>query len=408
MDDGAKGVDPLTVEQNVDLDQIRALPPVHLVVQGRIAAGARLQSVEEVEDDLRQRQYVAHLHARGRQVVHSRHGAAPRDAQLHDGADELAGREDRGPHDRFADLRDLPRGELARIGHRVNAAILQGDLVNHGGGGGDDVETELALQALADDLQVQQTQVAAAEAETESRRGLRLVGQGGVVELELVQGVAQSREVGAVHGEQAGEDHRLGILVAGQRLGGRGGGRCDGVPDPGVAHVLDPGDEVPDLAGSQAGRRRGLGADDADLQQVVDGAGRQHLNAFAGPQSPVDDAHVRDHAPVGVVDGVEDHGAGRGGRISMRGRDRLDDAVEKFGHALAGLAGDLEDVIDIAADERGDLLRVALRFGGRKIDLVQDRDDDQVTLDGHVEVGQSLGLDALGGIDQEDGTLAGG
>ena len=92
----------------------------------------------------------------------------------------------------------------------------------------------------------------------------------------------------------------------------------------------------------------------------------------------------------------------------MRGRDRLDDAVEKFGHALAGLAGDLEDVIDIAADERGDLLRVALRFGGRKIDLVQDRDDDQVTLDGHVEVGQSLGLDALGGIDQEDGTLAGG
>ena len=49
-----------------------------------------------------------------------------------------------------------------------------------------------------------------------------------------------------------------------------------------------------------------------------------------------------------------------------------------------------------------------LRLRGGQVDLVEDRDDGQVALDGHVEVGQGLGLDALGGVDQEDGALAGG
>ena len=91
----------------------------------------------------------------------------------------------------------------------------------------------------------------------------------------------------------------------------------------------------------------------------------------------------------------------------MRGRDGLDDPIEQLGHALPGLARDLEDVVDIAADEGGDLLGVLLRLGGGQVDLVEDRDDGQVPLDGHVEVGQGLGLDALGGVDQKDRALAG-
>ena len=408
MDDGAEGVHLVPVEQDVDLDQVGVLGAVRLVVQGGVAAGARLQGVEEVEDDLRQRQHVVHLHAGLGEVVHALHGAATRLAQLHDRAHELAGGQDRGPHHRLGDGGDLALGELAGVGHRVRAAVLHRHLVDHGGGGGDDVQVELALQALADDLQVQQAQVAAAEAEAQGHGGLRLIGQGGVVELELVQGVAQGREVRAVHREQAGEDHGLGVLVSRQGLVGRGRRGGDRVTDLGLAHVLDPGDEVADLAGPQPRRRRGLGADDADLQQVVDGLGGEHLDALAGLEGAVDDAHVGDHAAVGVVDGVEDHGAGRGLGVAVRGRDGLDDPVEQLGHALAGLARDLEDVVDVAADEGGDLLGVLLRLGGGQVDLVEDRDDGQVPLDGHVEVGQGLGLDALGGVDQEDRALAGG
>src|SRR5699024_2230213 len=99
---------------------------------------------------------------------------------------------------------------------------------------------------------VQQAQVAHAESESEGHRGLRLIGQGGVVELEFVQGIAQERIVRAVDRVQPGEHHRQRVLVAAEPVGGavrRGG---DGVPHLGLAYVLHPGDEVANLAHAQA------------------------------------------------------------------------------------------------------------------------------------------------------------
>jgi hypothetical protein len=56
----------------------------------------------------------------------------------------------------------------------------------------------------------------------------------------------------------------------------------------------------------------------------------------------------------------------------------------------------------------GDLAGVALRLRGRQVDLVEHRDDRQVVLQRHVQVGQRLRLDALGGVDQQHGALARG
>ena len=43
-----------------------------------------------------------------------------------------------------------------------------------------------------------------------------------------------------------------------------------------------------------------------------------------------------------------------------------------------------------------------------QVDLVEHRDDREVVLQGQVQVGQRLRLDALGGVDEEDRALAGG
>ena len=94
------------------------------------------------------------------------------------------------------------------------------DAVDDRGRGGDEVEVVLALEALLDDLEVEQAEEAAAEAEAEGGGGLHLEGEAGVVEAQLLDGVAQRLEVGGVDGEEAAEDHRLGGLEAGQRLGG--------------------------------------------------------------------------------------------------------------------------------------------------------------------------------------------
>ena len=83
------------------------------------------------------------------------------------------------------------------------------------------VEVVLALQPLAHDVHVQQAEEAAAEAEAERVGGLRLPGQRGVVERQLLERVAQVRVVVGVDREQAAEDHRLDVAVAGQRLARR-------------------------------------------------------------------------------------------------------------------------------------------------------------------------------------------
>ena len=83
---------------------------------------------------------------------------------------------------------------------------------------GDELEVELALEPLLDDLHVEEAEKPAAEAEPERHRALRLVGERGVVEVELLEGLAQERVVLAADRVDAREDQALGLLVPGERL----------------------------------------------------------------------------------------------------------------------------------------------------------------------------------------------
>ena len=48
-----------------------------------------------------------------------------------------------------------------------------------------------------------------------------------------------------------------------------------------------------------------------------------------------------------------------------------------------------------------------MRAGG-EVGLVDDGDDGEIEFEGGVGVGEGLGFDALGGVNEEDGALAGG
>src|SRR5665647_842844 len=165
--DRAEGIDRLALEKDVHLDQVGGLLAVGLVVERGVSAGLGLQLVEEVEDDLGQRERVAHLDALLGEVVHAAQRAAAGLAQLHHGSDELAGAEDRRTHDRLADVADLAVRELAGVGHGDDLAVVELDLVDHVGQRRDQVEVELTLEPLAHDLQVQHAEEPDPETETE-------------------------------------------------------------------------------------------------------------------------------------------------------------------------------------------------------------------------------------------------
>jgi hypothetical protein len=100
------------------------------------------------------------------------------------------------------------------------AVVDQHDLVFDRRRRRDQLLAELALEALLDDLHVEQAEEAAAEAEPERDRAFGLEAEAGVVEVELLHRVAQHRVVGADDRVDAGEYEALGRLVAGQRIGG--------------------------------------------------------------------------------------------------------------------------------------------------------------------------------------------
>ena len=405
MSNGAERIHLLTLQQDVDLHQVSLFLTVELPVQRRITAGTGLQLIEEVEHDLCQGQAVTHLHTILGQVIHAADLAAASLAQLHNRANVLARGNNRTRHHGLANRRDLTLGEFARVGHALSVASLVHHVVNNVRRGRNQVQVELAFQALTHNLQVQQTQEATAETEAQSGRSLRLVNQCGVVKLQLIQCVTQRRVVRTVNREQAREHHRLGILVTAQGLLRRLRGGGDGITHTGLTDVLHTGNEVTHLAHAQALRRDRLRGNHADFKQVMLSAGGHHLNLLTRLQATVHNTHIGDHAAVRVVHRVKNHGTGRGGCVTLRGGNRLHNAVQQSLNTLTGLTRYAQNLVRLATNQVRQLLSVLIGLSRGKVNLVQHRDDGQVVLHRQVQVRQGLSLNTLGGVHKQKRTL---
>jgi hypothetical protein len=193
----------------------------------------------------------------------------------------------------------------------------------------------------------------------------------------------------------------------GQRLGGGEAVVGDGVADLAVRHGLDGGGDVADLAGAEVVRGHHLGGEHADLLDAVHGAGGHHADALAALQAAVLDSHQDDHAEIGVVPAVHQQRLQRRVGITRGGGQAGDQRLQHFGDVQAGLGADHHRVGGVQADHVLDLLLDLVGLGGGKVDFVEDGHDLVTGVDGLVDVGEGLRLDALGGVDHEKGTLAG-
>ena len=256
------------------------------------------------------------------------------------------------------------------------------------------------------DLHVQEAEKAAAEPEAERNRTLGLEVQGRIVQLQLLERVAQLRDLDALVGIQAAVDHRDDGLVALQRVGRGVTGLGDRVADIDIAERLDVGDHVADVTQFERFGLAHLRLEDADLGALVDLLLGHRHEAHARAQRAVDHADVRDDAAIRIELRVEDESAqivvdalGRRNAVHDRFEDFLD-ADAFFGAGQDRVAGlDHQQLLDLFLDPLG--------IGGREIDLVDDRDDRQVVLERQVIVGQRLRFDALGRVDHEQRAFTG-
>ena len=165
------------------------------------------------------------------------------------GPDVLLRHQDRRGDDRLADLLD-PRqiGQLRRILDLEHGAVAHQDLVDDGRRRRDEVHVVLALEPLLHDVHVQKAQETAAEAEAQRLRDFRLVVQRSVVELQLVERIAQRLVLVGLDRIEAREHLRLDFLESRQRRGRGSVRERDRVADLGRVDFLDARDDEADVA----------------------------------------------------------------------------------------------------------------------------------------------------------------
>ena len=293
----------------------------------------------------------------------------------------------------------------------IVGAVGQRHLVLDARHGRQQLEVVLALEALANDVHVEQPEESAAEPEPEGVGGLRLPAQRRVVQRELLERVAQVGVVVGVDREQPAEHHRLDLAVAGQRLGSGprppGKGR-ERVADPQFGDVLDAGDQVADLAGVERVGGRHRRGEESDVVDLGLGRGLHRTDRLALREGPVDHADVRDHPAVLVELGIEDQRPRWRVGLAGRRRDPRDQLVQHLEHPLPRLRADPPHALGGLPEQLSDLRRDPLGLGSRQVDLVQARDQLEPRVDRQVRVGHRLRLDPLRGVDHQQRAFAGG
>ena len=204
-----------------------------------------------------------------------------------------------------------------RVVQLLHLAVGAMDAVHHRRRRRDQVEVELAGQPLLDDLQVQQPQEPAAEAEPQRGRCLRIVVEAGVVQPQPAQAFPQLLEIVGIHRIQAAPYHRHRGLEPGQRLACRRPVVGDRVADRAVGHRLDRSGDEADLAGPQIVRRDHLRTEDAHLLDLMDRAGGHHADALPTLQPPVPHADQDHHAEVLVVPAIDQQRLQRRGAVAL-------------------------------------------------------------------------------------------
>jgi hypothetical protein len=276
--------------------------------------------------------------------------------------------------------------------------------------GDEDLGVVLVGEALLGDVHMQSAEEAEAEALAKGDRGLPLAGDGAIGEDEALDGVLEGGEATGVDGVEGGEDDGAERLEVGDGSDVEAW-LMDDVADLDIVLVAHPAAEVADLPRAEArGHRDVIGEEDADVGDVegtiLEGS---KGDLVATSDTPVEDGDQGDDAAVGIEVRVKDERAKRSIGGGDGRRNAFDDGGQDVVDAEAGLGADPEVAIGRRMEQFGDLIRGEVRLGVGEVALVEDTDDvlDASLVASGGEDGERLRLYALGGVDKEEGALAG-
>ena len=282
-------------------------------------------------------------------------------------------------------------------------------LVNNRRQCGNQIQIKLSLQTLLNDFHVEHTQKSAAETKAQRHRGLGLEGQRGIVQLEFFQCIAQVGVFGAVLGINTAVNHGLCGTITGQCFACRTGSLGDGIAHLGVVHILDGSGEITDLTGNQfftLAHTKGLQI--AALQHLIGGTGSHHLHLHTGTHGAFFNTEIYNNTHIGVILAVEDQRLQRCLGIAAGGRHIGHNIFQNSRNIDAHFCRNLGCIGGRQTDDILHLLLGLHRVGCRQVNLVEHRQDLEISIQCQIGVSQSLRLHTLGGVHHQHSTFTGG
>ena len=224
--------------------------------------------------------------------------------------------------------------------------------------------------------------------------------------MELLEGIAKVLVLFVVHREESGVDHGFRLAIA--RHGGVAGplGKRDGVANAHGLGILQTRDDEADLTHAELADEGLSGTLDTHAISQEALSALHHEEVVALGDMTVEHAHGGNNATILVKVGVENQRLKRSVVVSLGRRDKEDNRLEKVMDALTRLARYANGIIGRNGELLLDLLLDLLRMGAREVDLVDRGNDIEVGVHGEAGVGDRLCLDALGGVNDENGALA--
>ena len=298
---------------------------------------------------------------------------------------------------------------MSRVVYLNLTAVGEIYLVNDARYCGNKVEVVFSLKALLNYLKVEQAEESAAESEAERSRGFGLIAERSVVELELVESIAQVFIVRAVCGVDTAEYHRIYLPVAGKGLGSGIFDCCHRVADSRVADSFYARGDVADLAGAQLAPRLGeLSPHIAGLDHIEFCACGHESHRVAGFNLALFYSDIDNDALVAVIDRVENQSAAGERIIRFGGRNEFNNLLEHFLNVFARLCGNSRRLGAVKTDDILNLFRHSVGVGGGEVYFIDYRHYLEIVIEREVGVCESLRLNALRGIDNQYRALASG
>ena len=254
---------------------------------------------------------------------------------------------------------------------------------------------------------MQHAQKAATETKAQGGGGLGFKDQGSVVQLEFFQAIPQIFKVIIIQRENTGKYHGFDILKPLNGLGTASFFEGDGIPYLNFLGNFNTGDDIPHIACFQ-----GLGRDifqlhHSDLVGRIDIPGINKADLFSFFQASVHYPYVGDHAPERVEDGVKYQGLKRSFGITAGSGNTIHDGRQDIFYSLTRFPTGQDNIFFRATDQIDHLVGHLFDDGRIHIHLVQHRNDLQIVFNGEIQIGNGLGLYALGGIYQQQRTFTG-